>query len=79
MLEKNNESEVHVEKIEQRPMGSIAFGLERIGLIAVQAPIWSCIILVALVIGAIFGIRAHQDRRFLKPAVPLQLPRIPAI
>ena len=56
MLEKNNESEVHVEKIEQRPMGSIAFGLERIGLIAVQAPIWSCIILVALVIGAIFGI-----------------------
>src|SRR5271163_1765739 len=56
MLEKNSESEVHVEKIEQRPMGSIAFGLERIGLIAVQAPIWSCIILVALIIGAIFGI-----------------------
>src|SRR6201994_3798401 len=56
MLEKNNESEVHVEKVEQRPMGSIAFGLERIGLIAVQAPIWSCIILVALIVGAIFGI-----------------------
>src|SRR5579863_9530342 len=56
MLEKNSESEVHVEKIEQRPMGSIAFGLERIGLIAVQAPIWSCIILVALIIGAVFGI-----------------------
>src|SRR5277367_2354335 len=56
MLEKNSDSEVHVEKIEQRPMGSIAFGLERIGLIAVQAPIWSCIILVALIIGAIFGI-----------------------
>jgi len=37
MLEKNNDREVHVEKIEQRPMGSIAFGLERIGLIAVQA------------------------------------------
>src|ERR1700758_3938425 len=56
MLEKHSESEVHVEKIEQRPTASIAFGLERIGLIAVQAPIWSCIVLVALVIGAIFGI-----------------------
>src|SRR6201995_2896729 len=56
MLEKHSESEVHVEKIEQSPTASIAFGLERIGLIAVQAPIWSCIILVALVIGAIFGI-----------------------
>src|SRR5882757_7456347 len=56
MLEKNNDREVHVEKIEQRPMGSIAFGLERIGLIAVQAPILSCIILVGLIIGAIFGI-----------------------
>src|ERR1700753_1637292 len=56
MLEKHSESEVHVEKIEQRPLGSIAFGLERSGVIAVQAPIWSCIILVALVIGAIFGI-----------------------
>src|SRR6201996_2064435 len=56
MLEKNSESEVHVEKIEQRSTSSIAFGLERIGLIAVQAPIWSCIILVALIVGAIFGI-----------------------
>src|ERR1700736_5837878 len=56
MLEKHSDSEVHVEKIEQRPMGSIAFGLERLGLIAVQAPILSCIVLVALIIGAIFGI-----------------------
>src|SRR5258707_6121304 len=56
MLEKHSDSEVHVEKIEQRPMGSIAFGLERMGLIAVQAPILSCIILVALIIGALFGI-----------------------
>ena len=32
---RNSDSEVHVEKVEQRPMGSIAFGLERIGLIAV--------------------------------------------
>ncbi|GAB1715604.1 MAG: putative RND superfamily transporter [Nitrobacter sp.] len=35
---------------------SIAFGLERIGLIAVRAPILSCIILLALVVGAVFGI-----------------------
>src|SRR5258706_12008366 len=57
MLEKNNDSEVHVEKIEQRPSASIAFGLERIGLIAVQAPILSCIILVGLIIAAVFGIQ----------------------
>src|ERR1700725_19277 len=56
MLEKHSDSEVHVEKIEQRPMGSIAFGLERLGLIAVSAPILSCIVLVALIIGALFGI-----------------------
>src|SRR5579863_5839056 len=56
MLEKNSDNEVHVEKIEARPMSSIAFGLERMGLIAVKAPVVSCIILVALVIGAIFGI-----------------------
>jgi uncharacterized protein len=56
MLEKNSDSEVHVEKIEQRPTTSIAFGLERIGLIAVKAPILSCIILVGLIIGAVFGI-----------------------
>jgi predicted RND superfamily exporter protein len=56
MLEKNSDSEVHVEKVEQRPTASIAFGLERLGLIAVQAPILSCIILVGLIIGALFGI-----------------------
>src|SRR3954464_5048730 len=56
MLEKNTDSEVHVEKIEQRPTDSIAFGLERMGLIAVQAPILSCIVLVVLFIAAIFGI-----------------------
>src|SRR5437868_6256037 len=56
MLEKNTDSEVHVEKIEQRPTASIAFGLERIGLVAVRAPVVSCIILVALFIAAIFGI-----------------------
>src|SRR6201746_2187371 len=57
MLEKNTDSEVHVERTEQRPTSSIAFGLERIGLVAVQAPIWSCIVLVALIIAAIFGIQ----------------------
>src|ERR1700732_626602 len=56
MLEKNDDSEVHVEKIEQRPGASIAFGLERLGLIAVQRPVLSCIVLVALIIGALFGI-----------------------
>src|ERR1700720_459654 len=56
MLEKHNDSEVHVEKVEQRPTASIAFGLERLGLIAVKAPILSCIVLVGLIIGALFGI-----------------------
>src|SRR5260370_163695 len=56
MLEKHSDSEVHVEKIEQRPTASIAFGLERLGLIAVQAPILSCIVLVGLIVGAICGI-----------------------
>jgi predicted RND superfamily exporter protein len=56
MLEKNSDSKVHVDKIEQGPSASIAFGLERIGLVAVQAPILSCIILVGLIIAAIFGI-----------------------
>src|SRR5882757_1791752 len=45
-----------LEKNEQRPTASIAFGLERLGLIAVQAPILSCIVLVGLFIGALFGI-----------------------
>jgi predicted RND superfamily exporter protein len=56
MLEKKSDSEVHVEKIEQRPTSSIAFGLERLGLIAVQAPILSCIVLAGLFIGAVIGI-----------------------
>src|SRR6202171_1776870 len=57
MLEKNSDSEVHAGKIERPPSSSIAFGLERLGLIAVRAPVVSCIILVALIIGAIFGIQ----------------------
>src|SRR5579864_6734080 len=57
MLDKSRDNEVHVEKIEQRPTSSIAFGLERIGLIAVQAPILSCIVLVVLIVAALFGIQ----------------------
>src|SRR5262249_26469996 len=36
---------------------SIAFGLERIGLIPMRAPILSCVILVLLCIGAFFGLQ----------------------
>src|SRR6201992_4251993 len=58
MLDRNSDNEVHVQKTEQPPSGpSIAFGLERIGLIAMRAPILSCIILVALIVAAIFGIQ----------------------
>jgi len=56
MLEKHSESEVHVDKIEQRPASSIAFGLERLGLIAVRAPVLSCFVLIGLIVAAIFGI-----------------------
>src|SRR6476660_6211797 len=56
MLEKNSDSEVHVEKIEQRPTASIAFGLERMGLIAVRAPVLSCVMLVVLIVAVVFGI-----------------------
>jgi hypothetical protein len=57
MLDKNSESRVHVEAIEEPQSGtSIAFGLERIGLIAVKAPVLSVIILLALMVGAVFGI-----------------------
>src|SRR6201995_5154609 len=58
MLDKNTESQVHADKLEQPPTGtSIAFGLEKIGLIAVRAPVLSCLILAALIVGAIFGIQ----------------------
>src|ERR1700751_3625838 len=56
MLEKTRDNEIHVELIEEPPAKSIAFGLERLGLIPMKAPVLSCIILVALIIGAIFGI-----------------------
>jgi predicted RND superfamily exporter protein len=35
---------------------SIAFGLERVGLIAMRAPVVSCVIVVLLCIGAFFGV-----------------------
>ena len=57
MLEKNSDREVHVEKTEpERTTASIAFGIERLGLIAVKAPLLSVIILAGLMIAAIFGI-----------------------
>ncbi len=57
MLDKNSESQVHVGKIEEPRTGpSIAFGLERIGLFAVKAPIVSMIVLAALLVAAIFGV-----------------------
>ncbi len=58
MLDKNSESRVHVEAIEEPPPPgkSIAFGLERMGLIAVKAPILSMIVLAVLIVAAIFGI-----------------------
>jgi predicted RND superfamily exporter protein len=45
-----------MQKLGKGPV-SIAFGLERLGLIAVKAPVVSCLILLALVVGAIFGIQ----------------------
>src|SRR3977135_549971 len=53
MLEKNL---VEAEEQEAKAQGVTAFGMERIGLIAMRAPILSCIILFAMVIGAVFGI-----------------------
>ena len=78
MLEKNSDSEADA-KIWQKPPASIAFGLERMGLIAVRAPILSCIILVAMMIGAAVRHRAHQGRQFAQPAVPLRHAGVPAI
>src|SRR4030088_391894 len=57
MLEKNSDSEIHAEKIERRPTARIAFGLERLGLVPAQAPIPASTILLALIVGAIFGIQ----------------------
>ena len=53
MLEKNL---VEAEEQQAKRQVSIAFGLERIGLIAMRTPVLSCIILFAMVIGAVFGI-----------------------
>src|SRR5262249_12870510 len=38
------------------PAKSIAFGIERLGLIPMKAPILSCLILAGLIIAALFGI-----------------------
>jgi predicted RND superfamily exporter protein len=57
MLERTRDNEIHVEVLEAPPAKSIAFGLERLGLIPMKAPILSCIILAALIIAALFGIQ----------------------
>ena len=54
MLERNPDAADLTSPVKRS--ASIAFGLERIGLIAIRAPILSCIILLAMVIGAVFGI-----------------------
>src|SRR5687768_10795241 len=55
MLERNTvEADA---KMQKKPPVSIAFGLERMGLIAMRSPILSCIILFAMVVGAVFGIQ----------------------
>jgi predicted RND superfamily exporter protein len=55
MLDQNvNDTDVAELK---RRSASIAFGVERLGLIAVRAPILSCIVLAAMVVAAIFGIQ----------------------
>src|ERR1700756_4122357 len=56
MLERTRDNEIHVELVEEPPAKSIAFGLERLGLIPMKAPIISCIILLVLFVGAVFGI-----------------------
>ena len=56
MLEKARDNEIHVEMIEEPPAKSIAFGIEKLGLIPMKAPIVSCIVLVILMIAAVFGI-----------------------
>ena len=57
MLERTRDNEIHVEVVEAPPTKSIAFGIERLGLIPMKAPIVSCVILVLLIIGAVFGIQ----------------------
>src|ERR1700754_5139263 len=56
MLEKTRDNEIHVEMVEEPPAKSIAFGLERLGLIPMKMPILSCIVLAILMVGAVFGI-----------------------
>ncbi|WP_022724140.1 RND family transporter [Rhodopseudomonas sp. B29] len=55
MLDKNvNDAEVA--ELKRRRL-SIAFGIERLGLIPLRAPILSCLILLVMVVGAVFGIQ----------------------
>src|ERR1700748_340990 len=56
MLEKTRDNEIHIEMVEEPPAKSIAFGLERLGLIPMKGPIIFLVILVVVMVGAVFGI-----------------------
>ena len=56
MLDRNAMPDAAADDLKARP-ASIAFGLERMGLIAVKAPVMSCLVLLALAVAAIFGIQ----------------------
>ena len=62
-----------------RALPSIAFGVERLGLIAMRTPITSVVILADPLRGGLLWPRAHQDRRLPEPAVPLQHQGIPPV
>ena len=81
MLDKNSESHVHVEAIEEPPPPgkSIAFGLERMGLIAVKAPILSMIILAVLIVAGDLRDLPDQDRQLAEPVVPFRFQGLQAI
>ena len=62
-----------------RALPSIAFGIERLGLIAMRTPITSLVILLVLCVARILRPRAHQDRQLAEPAVPLEHQGIPPV
>ena len=62
-----------------RKLHDLAYGLERIGLIPLRAPVVSAIILAVLCVIAAFGIERIKVDDFAEPAVPLRHPGVPAI
>ncbi len=76
MLEKNV---IEAEEQQAKKQFSIAFGLERIGLIAMRKPVLSCIILFAMVVGAVFGIERIKIDNSLSQLFRSEQQGIPAI